>query len=139
MDGKNLGLALLVMIFWGVGSFVGKLATNRIGEKAVFWDLLGYAPAIILYSLIVFKSKELLGGDKMGIFYGILAGLIGSGGLIGFYILLSKKEASSAVPLTALYPALTAILAFLFLKEQLTVTKGVGIVLSAIALYLLGV
>jgi len=27
----------------------------------------------------------------------------------------------------------------LFLKEQLTVTKGVGIVLSAIALYLLGV
>jgi transporter family protein len=75
--------------------------------------------------------------DKLGISLAILAGAIGSFGLIGFYFLLTRKEASIAVPLTAVYPALTAILAFVFLKEPLTPVKIAGISLSAVALYLL--
>ena len=55
----------------------------------------------------------------------------------GVVDLLTKKEASYAVPLTALYPVLTAILAIIFLKEQLTVTKLFGIILSGAALFLL--
>lgn len=134
---KTFGLALMVLISWGVSSFIGKLSTNRIGEKAVFWDLLGYAPAIIFYCLFAFKLKDVFGSDKTGVLLGVAAGAIGSFGLVGFYMLLTKKDASTAVPLTALFPALTAILAFIFLKEQLTLAKGLGIALSALALFLL--
>jgi transporter family protein len=71
------------------------------------------------------------------VFLAIIAGVLGSVGIISFYILLTKKDASSAVPLTALYPILTAILAIIFLKEKLTIVKSAGIVLAGIALYLL--
>ena len=109
MFNKTFFLAILALVSWGVGSFIAKLSTNRIGEKAVFWDILGYAPFIIIYSIFVFKLKNLILADKAGIFLGFLAGVIGSFGMLAFYILLTRKDASVAVPLTALYPALTAI------------------------------
>ena len=137
MDLKTLGLAMMTLFSWGTASFVAKFATNRIGDKSVFWDLFGYAPAIIVYSLLAFRWKEIVSLDKAGILLSILAGAIGSFGLVGFYMLLTRKDASVAVPLTALYPALTALLAFMFLKEQLTAVKVAGISLSVIALYLL--
>jgi len=137
MSLDTLLIILITFASWGLGSFIAKLATNRIGEKSVFWDLIGYFPAVIIYSLIVFKTKSLFSANKTGVFLAILSGAVGSFGLIGFYILLTKKDASSVVPLTALYPALTAILAFIFLKESLTLTKIVGIILAMIAIYLL--
>jgi transporter family protein len=137
MNLNNFVIALFTLISWGVGSFTAKLATNRIGMKTVFWDMMGYFPTVVIYCLLVFKTKTFFNGDRLGIIFGILSGVIGSFGLIGFYTLLSKKEASTAVPMTAIYPALTAILAFIFLKEKLTIAKGIGIVLSTIALYLL--
>lgn len=139
MDLSTALLAIATLLSWGIGSFIAKLATVRIGESSVFWDLLGYAPAIFFYSLLTFKLKDLVTADKLGIFLAILAGAIGSLGLVGFYVLLTRKEASVAVPMTALYPALTAILAFIFLKEPLTAAKVAGISLSVVALYLLSV
>ena len=137
MDIRTFLIALLSLVSWGVGSFVAKLATNRIGEKTLFWDMLGYAPMVFIYCFLAFKTKDLFVANKAGIFFGLLVGVIGSLGFISFYILLTRKDASSAVPLTALYPALTAILAFIFLKEQVTIAKVIGIILSAIALFLL--
>jgi transporter family protein len=57
--------------------------------------------------------------------------------MIGFLILLSRNPASTVVPLTGLYPALTAVLAILFLRESVTVPKALGIALSMVAVYLL--
>lgn len=130
---------IITFISWGLSSFIAKISTNRIGERSVFWDMIGYFPVVIIYSLIVFKAKTLFTGDKTGIFLGILSGFTGAFGLIGFYILLTKKEVSTIVPLTALYPILTAILAFIFLKESLTVFKIMGIILALAAIYLLNI
>lgn len=125
------------MVSWGLGSFIAKIATDRIGDRAVFWDMLGYAPAIIIYSILFLNLKTAFSDDKLGIFLAFLAGAVGSVGSVLFYLLITKKEASSAVPLTALYPALTAVLAFIFLREHLTLVKVAGILLSTVALYLL--
>lgn len=132
-------VALLVFISWGLGSFIAKLATNRIGERTVFFDILGYTSIILIYSLLSFKAKVLLLEDKLGILLGILAGLIGAFGLIGFYFLLTRKEASIVIPLTALYPALTVILSFIFLKESLNLIKIIGVLLALFAVYLLSI
>jgi len=137
MDLTTFLIAIAIFVSWGIGSFLAKLAANRIGTQSAFWDLAGYAPAILIYSLAVFKLKNLLAADKLGIGFAVLAGAIGSLGLVGFYFLLSRTEASVVVPLTALYPALTAILAIIFLHESINATKLLGIVLSLIAIYLL--
>jgi bacterial/archaeal transporter family protein len=137
MDKMNWVLALLSMVAWAIGSLLAKLATNRIGEKAVMWDMVGYVPGIIIFGLILFKNQDVVHVEKWGLTLAMLAGFVGSLGALFFYILLSKRDASVAVPITALYPALTAILAFIFLREQLTAIKVVGIVMSAVAMVLL--
>jgi transporter family protein len=137
MDKVSWLMALASMVSWAVGSLIAKLATNRIGEKAAMWDMVGYVPGVILFGLIVFRNQDIIHVDKWGLILAMLAGFIGSLGAIFFYVLISKKEASVAVPITALYPALAAILAFIFLREQITAVKVVGIVMSAAAMVLL--
>jgi len=140
MDLTTFLIVIGVFLSWGVSSFIAKLATNRIGAQSVFWDMLTYAPVVIIWSLIMFKLENLLRvvkTDKFGMGLAFLAGIIGSFGLIGFYLLLTKEEASTIIPLTALYPALTAVLAIIFLHESITSTKLLGIILSLIAIYFL--
>jgi transporter family protein len=137
MNIETFVLTLLSLLGWGFGAFFSKMATNRIGESSVFWDLIGYFPLVIIYTLFAFKAKDLFGGDKMGIMYGLIAGLTGAVGLISFYLLVSKRDAGVATSVTAMYPALTAILSFIFLGEKITILKAIGIVLASGALFLL--
>lgn len=137
MNFETALIAFITFIAWGVGSFIAKLATNKIGDRAVFFDIIAYAPTVIIFCLLYYRTKSLLDLNKSGILLALLSGLIGSIGIIGFYLLLSKKDASSSIPLTALYPTLTAVLAFIFLKESLTVSKIVGIILATLAIFFL--
>jgi len=137
MPSTTFVLALLSLLGWGIGAFFSKLATNRIGERSVLWDMIGYVPAIIIYYFLTFKTKDVFSGDKLGFVFALLAGAIGSVGLIAFYLLISKRDAGLATAVTAMYPVLTAILSFIFLGEKITVLKTIGISLATIALFLL--
>ena len=140
MDSITFLIVITTAISWGVGSFVAKLATNRIGNQGVFWDVIAYALVIIIYGLIVFKFENLsqiARTNKLGILLAFLAGLMSSLGMIGYYVLLTRAEASTIVPFTALYPVITITLAIIFLRESLTTTKLLGIILSLIAVYFL--
>jgi transporter family protein len=137
MNTETIILMFLSLVGWGLGAFFSKMATNRIGEASVFWDLTGYIPLVIIYTLFAFKAKDIFGANKMGIMYGLIAGLTGAVGLISFYLLVSKKDAGIATSITAMYPALTAILSFIFLGEKITMIKAFGIILASGALFLL--
>ena len=137
MDAKTIFILVITFVGWGLGTFFGKLATNKIGEKAIFWDILAYALGVIIYCFVAFKSSELFNVEKSGMIWGILAGLFGAVGLVGFYILLAKNEASIVIPMTALYPALAVVLGIIVLHEGVTLTKVIGIILSLVAIYLL--
>lgn len=137
MDSVALLVVIGTFVSWGVGALIAKFAANRIGTQSVFWELVGYVPAILIFSLTVFRLRNLVGGDRVGIGLAMAAGAIGSLGAVGFYFLLTRAEVSTIAPLTALYPALTAVLAFIFLRESITPVKAFGIVLSLVAIYLL--
>lgn len=137
MSPESIILTILALFGWGVGAFFSKMATNRIGEASVFWDVIGYFPLTIMYTLFAFKAKDIFSGDKLGIMFGIIAGLAGAVALISFYLLVTKKDAGVATSITAIYPALTAILSFIFLGEKITPIKIAGILLASGALFLL--
>lgn len=140
MNTETLFFVILAFLGWGIGAFLSKLAANRIGTQSIFWDLLGYIPMILIYSMFAFKLKNLFSQfqtDKMGIILAFLAGLIGSIGVISFYYLMTKSEASVVTPLTALYPALTVVLGIIVLHEGVTISKMLGIFFSLLAIYLL--
>ena len=137
MNSEAIILTVLSLFGWGFGAFFSKMATNHIGKTSVFWDLIGYFPIIIIYSIISFKAKDIFGGNRVGVVYGLLAGIVGAIGLISFYLLVSKRDAGVATSVTAMYPALTAILSFIFLGEEITFIKVIGIILASGALFLL--
>jgi transporter family protein len=137
MDIKTVGLSLLIFVAWGLSAYVEKLATQRIGERTVFWDFIIRIPIMLTYSFLVFKVSNLFDVNKEGLLLGMLGGALGAIGMITFFVLLTRKDASAAVPLSALYPALTAILAFIFLRESLTLVKAFGITFAMVAVYLL--
>lgn len=140
MDLGTSLLALAIFTSWGLSCFVAKLAAERIGGQSTFWDMLGVALAIFLYTLFILKFKNIFSQfreDKIGVSLAFLSGLITAIGSVSFYFLITRKEASAVVPLTALYPALTVVLAIIFLHESITVAKIFGVIFSLIAIYLL--
>src|SRR3989338_11095111 len=138
MDTQTILFVILAFFGWGMGAFLSKLAADRIGTQSIFWDLLGYFPAIIIYSLLILKFKNIFhqaSSDKTGILLAVLSGALGSIAVVSFYYLMTRSEASVVTPLTALYPALTVILGMLILHESITLTKVLGILFSLLAIY----
>lgn len=137
MDQTTILFIFLTFFCWGLGSFISKLAANRIGTQSVFWDVLGYTVITAIFCLFTFRIKSLVQADKGGVLLALLSGAIGAGGVIGWYFVIAKGEISTVVPLLSLYPALTITLAIIFLHESITLTKILGIIFSLLAIYLL--
>ncbi|MBI3366733.1 DMT family transporter [Candidatus Roizmanbacteria bacterium] len=130
-------LTILIILFWGVWGLFAKIASTRIGgEKAFFYDIFSYF-ILTLIIVAIFFRKNLFNVDKSGLIAAFLAGIFSSIGGILFFVLLNKKDATTVIPLTALYPMITVILAVVFLKESLTTTKIFGIIFAIAGLLLL--
>jgi uncharacterized membrane protein len=137
VDRTSFGTLAGTITVWGVSSFVQKLAANRLGAQSAFWHALAYVSVVILFSLTVFKFGPLMRSTPSGASLALLGGALSSLGLIGTYLLLTRTEASRAVPLTALYRALTSLLAILLLHECRDPWKLLGIAPSLASIYLL--
>ena len=57
--------------------------------------------------------------------------------VIGFYNALRLGDASLVTPASGTYPVLTAILAVLFLGEQMSVTRALGIFFAVVGVIFL--
>ncbi len=126
--------ALLALVMWELWGFFPKLSTNYISPKsALVYEVLGsLIVGIIIFSLLGFKPEI----QGKGILFAVLTGLAATLGTLFFLYAVSKGEASLAVTTTALYPLITIALAFLILKEPITVLQGVGMALAIVAMIL---
>ena len=91
---------------------------------------------LILFQLQTVKEAFLKLPQGWGflVLGGLVASIIGQ---IFFYHALKEGEASLVVPLGASYPLISFILGVLFLKESVTVTKGLGLLSIMIGVFLL--
>lgn len=127
----NTSLSFLLWGFWG---FFGKLASVSMrGEALLLFSSLGWLITFPFYYLL-FRTYFHSTPFNLDMVWAILSGLAGSFGVVFFYFALAKGEASRVVAITAAYPLVTAILAFLFLREPFSVSKilGLGFVLLGI-------
>lgn len=129
-------LALLVFLGWGASGFFDKLATNGLGSKGAWIWAITYIPAVIML-LIGFVWAEKFGLSKSGMMFLLITDVVSAVAIIGYYLLVSRTQVSFVVPLTALYPVFTVILAYFFLKEPMTTTKIIGIGFSLLAILFL--
>lgn len=128
---------LAVILLWGTNGFLTKWASQRIGMQVLMWR-------VVIQMLVSFSYLSATGAlnhlqrDRSGLLVGILAGVVGSLGMIGYYFLISRYQASRVVPLSSLYPLVTVLLSVAFLRERLTIPQWMGAFLAVGAIVLLG-
>ena len=123
--------SLLALLFWGLWGFL-----TKVGAERVPWQT-----TMILFGIFTFIGGLLCGFSRPhfdGYFWASAgAGIAGAIGFLYFFNALSKGPATIVIPLTSLYVAVAAALAFLILHEPLTVKKVLGILSAVAAMFLL--
>lgn len=125
-------MVLVTLIFWGGTGITQKLATNRISARLTFfWFALAFVPVSVGLCLSgQAQWNYSIGTMALGFSGGLLLGLAS---LPLFVALERGGKASIVVPLVALYPLLTVLLALVFLGEQLGARQWLGVVLAIVA------
>jgi len=128
-------LGVLAVVLFGVGSFLGKLASNTdISPRVYFFEVIGTITVFTTFFLL--KKSEILNGFSIN-YYAIGMGLCWGIGTVLFIFALENSKISLITTLTALYPAVTIILAYIFLAERLEIRELVGVVLAIAAIFLI--
>lgn len=138
---KWLIWSLATIVLWGTWGLVSKIASG--GIDAYVNQLLytiGLLPLMVFVAWTVSKRSrgEKREGQRRGIFWAFLTGILGGLGNLAFFQALVKGgKASVVAPVTALFPVVTVLLALVFLKERLGRVQWLGLGLAFVAIYLL--
>jgi drug/metabolite transporter (DMT)-like permease len=117
----------------GVGFAGFYLCVHKAGSGSAFWiATLTRCGGLIVTGLIVIVLRAFRDITAAGVFWGVLTGGIDSIGTVFFVLACQSGRLDEAVVLSSLYPAITVLLARLFLKEHFTRWRFVGL-LAALA------
>jgi len=130
---------LLAVASWGVWALLSKLIGDALSPtQSQTLSTIGLGPVIA--GLAVSRKLGPGGQRKRGVAFAVAAGVLTCVGNIAYYgVLNSGAKAATVVPLTAMYPLVTMLLAVVLLKETLNRIQVMGIVLSLVAIYLFNV
>jgi drug/metabolite transporter (DMT)-like permease len=130
----------LAFVAYGIWAVLSKSVGNQLSPAHLqAMSTLGMAPVIA--ALAWLKRPADPGHRRRGILVALLGGAISCLGNIPYFQALDGEGAKAAavVPLTALYPLVTVLLAVGLLRERLGRVQAFGIVLSLAGIYLLNV
>src|SRR5687768_9547409 len=123
---------LLTLVSWGIWAVLSRLI-ERVspGISAAHtqaMSTLGLAPIIV--ALWAMKDSGSPGNRGRGLALAFGSGVVSALANIAYYAALSDAKAATIVPLTALFPAVTILLAVPLLKEKITPLQCGGLGLS---------
>ena len=133
--------ALLTMLCWGFAPIFARLGLSKI---ELFTALAVRNTFLAIILLIAFftsgESKNIFASNPKYLLLILIeatfAGLIGQ---YFYYKAVKVWEVSRVVPIVGAYPLVSFLIAFLFLAEQLTLYKVIGIVLVVSGIVFLGI
>lgn len=119
--------AVFAMLGFGIGLFLIKFVSVATGAIISFLILRIVGLLILLaYSSISRIDIRLPNGNPLG--YIILVGVLDAVGQLGYNAAIMREQISLVAPLIAGFPAVTVVLAILFLKERPALNQKAGIV-----------
>ncbi|OAQ21464.1 EamA family transporter [Thermosulfurimonas dismutans] len=139
MDGRVVLLWVLTLFFWGSSPLLEKVALKAVSPLLALAVRTGVAALIlVLVALLTGEVREVQELSLRNVLVlgasGLLAGVLG---MFTYFSLLKTGAASKIVPLTAAYPLVTAFMALVFLKEDLSWERLLGILLTVTGLIIL--
>ncbi len=130
-----LALSLVSLGLWGLWGVFTKVSTQHLGPQGAYLlGMLGYIPAFVI---LLYETGGRVAWHPWGWAAAVAAGMSTGFGLFFFFRALNYGAASVVVPLTSLYPVVTVILSWLFLRESLSPRQLAGLVLAMAAVWLL--
>jgi drug/metabolite transporter (DMT)-like permease len=131
---EGVGLALLA----GLGFAGFYLCAHQAGTASALWIAATVkASSLALTAVIVLSAGSFRDINPTGIALGIAAGCLDVTGSYLYIRAAQTGRLDQAVVLTSLYPAITVLLARIFLKEHFTRWKAVGILAALLAVPLI--
>ncbi len=130
---------LLAVFCWGIWAVLGKLIGDALSPAHTqALSTIGLIPVMLGLGIC---ARPVNPGNRLrGILFALGAGVLSSLGNIAYYDALNRgPKAATVVPLTALYPLVTVLLAMVVLRERLNRVQTAGIILSLVAIYLFNV
>jgi transporter family protein len=132
-----LPYAIASLTLWGLWGLVLKVAQRMLGEWYAVYVSSNLA-VVVGVTVVWLYYRNSVNPLSFG---GLMAFVAGSLGTLGYAFLVLSLEkggpASIVIPLTALYPAVTAILAVLVLNEHISPKQALGVALAIVAIYLM--
>lgn len=123
---------MYVVLVGGLG-VTGKLALKTLSwPDLILWTAVGY----IVVTLVLVAVGQTAVRVTTGSGWAMLSAGLAIGGLIVLYLALGAGPAGSVVAVSAAYPAVTVVLAAVFLAEPLSVPRvlGTGLIIAGVAI-----
>ncbi len=130
---------IAAVILWAFANIFFKIARESMSASVVLvWQAVGIVIASS-FVLILTRAHRLMNGEFFPSFWAFCGG---AASIIGAYYFLESLGAlrvSIAVPFAALHIALTCILGFFFLKENMSLIQMTGVITIIIGSMMLGI
>ena len=127
--------AVGTFVFWGLWGFIPRLTIKYVNPRsAIIYEVIG---GILIAIPVLCSLRFRLDTHPWGIILALVTGVVGFLGAITYLVAVSKGQVSVVVSFTALYPALSILLAMTILNEPITLKQGLGILLALIAMILI--
>jgi bacterial/archaeal transporter family protein len=127
--------SMLTVLLWGFWGVFTKLAVAYSKPRSM---LLFQAVGVLAFAvLVLFLLRFSVEWSAKGFVFSFFGGLVAFVGFLTFFLALEQGSVSTVVTLSALYPVVTILFSIAFLREKLSGTQGLGIILALIASVLL--
>ncbi|MBI5060886.1 MAG: DMT family transporter [Candidatus Aenigmarchaeota archaeon] len=129
-------LAIITALGWGVAFPLMKINMNVVGP--IFTLLIVRFFSIIFLSAYAAAKRDRPKNYDINVWkYLIVIGLIDAAAFLAYYIGVSMDYLSIISPISTCYPAVTVVLAYVFLKERIQNSQKIGIFLILAGLILI--
>lgn len=131
----SIQLIVITIVMWGVGAILYKIANQNL--HPVLICAIGTIVYMIVTPLYFVLFKVDYNWNIKGVVFAALAALLMVIGALSYDFSLQKSSVSEVTVAVSLYPALTVLLSFIFLQEQFTFRKLIGMGLAFISIYII--
>ncbi len=135
----NIILIVITIIAWGLWGFFEKKGVMN-GHPLIVSIIIAISAFVVEVPIFIFilrKTSIEVALNKQVIIYGFLAELCLAVAALTILYLLRDNKTGWAISITSIYPAVTLVLSAVFLKEAITMSNVIGIVVIGIGMVIL--
>jgi transporter family protein len=134
---QRLGIifALACALSWAFWGMLGKLSANHGVPAPTLAFLSACASFVVIVSAYAWQRFP-VAPTAAGVLCALASGVCGAIGMLFFSLAIKRGDAAIIVTLSAIYPVFTVLLSPLILKETLSLSHVIGVLLVTVGVML---